>query len=158
MENKAMVREWVDETWPPQCCWTVQCYTVRSWSDRCVLDKTERVKHSDVRSHLILSVCPPVSLHPSLERTSLPLCLCLCVSPSLSLPVSCALFQGWGLRHTFHLAYEALILFRAWSEREKEGDRREERGMWMWGVAGWNEGQLSPPLSCFNLVFHFRKK
>lgn len=46
----------------------------------------------------------------------------LSVSVSPSLLVSCALYEGSGLRHTFHLAYEALILFRAWSERKMGGD------------------------------------
>ena len=79
-------------------------------------------------------LCPLVSLHP-LQHTHLSVCLtvcvcvcvCVCVSLSLSLPVSCALFQGWGLRHTFHLAYEALILFRAWSERERGRKKGGER-------------------------------
>lgn len=74
------------------------------------------------------------------------LVLSLCVS--LSLPVSCALFQGWGLRHTFHLAYEALILFRAW--REKDGRREGERcGGWMGGMRATSLPSLLPEVCTF---------
>lgn len=73
---------------------------------------------------------PLVSPHPfNSTHLFLSFPLSVSVSPSLSLPVSCALFQGWGLRHTFHLAYEALILFRACSEGEKGGERDVGGGM-----------------------------
>lgn len=97
-------------------------------------------------SHLRCCFSPVVSLH-SLQYTSLPV-LSLCVS--LSLPVSCALFQGWGLRHAFHLAYEALILFRAWREREKDGRREGERcGGWMGGMRATSLPSLLPEVCTF---------
>lgn len=59
---------------------------------------------------LSLSRSTSSTIHPLFLPSSPGVSLCLCLSP-----VSCALFQGWGLRHTFHLAYEALILFRGCS-------------------------------------------
>lgn len=60
------------------------------------------------------------AVHPLFLPSSPGVSLCLCLSP-----VSCALFQGWGLRHTFHLAYEALILFRGCSSSgESERGKR----------------------------------
>lgn len=112
---------------------------------------SERATDSNPVTPHSFSLCPVVSLDPLqyTSSTSLP----LCVSPSLSLPVSCALFQGWGLRHTFHLAYEALILFRARSGRE-EG-RREGCGGW---TGRMRATSLSPclslsPSSCCCFVF-----
>lgn len=149
MQNRAVI--W--KTSLRFCCLSVlSSVTDGKICDRCVWVRVKERASACLffpkLSHLRCCFSPVVSLH-SLQYTSLPV-LSLCVS--LSLPVSCALFQGWGLRHAFHLAYEALILFRAGERERKTGGERERDvgGGWVeWGR------HLSPPCCLkFVLLFH----
>lgn len=100
------------------------------------------------KRHLSFSLCLLVWLHLLHSSLFFPECVCV----SVSLPVSCALFQGLGLRHTFHLAYEALILFRAWRKEGGREKRREERERGMLGV---DEGNISLLSSASLFSLHF---
>ncbi len=75
----------------------------------------------------------------------LTVCVCVFLSLCLSLfPVLCFKAEACVTHSTWHM--KPLSCLEP-GVREKEGERREERGMWMWGVDGWNEGDLSLSLS-----------
>lgn len=100
------------------------------------------VKDSNIKSHLRFFFVPLISLH---QYTFLCVCVCVFLSLCLSLfPVLCFKAEACVTHSTWHM--KPLSCLEP-GVREKEGERREERGMWMWGVDGWNEGDLSLPLS-----------
>lgn len=131
--------------WRETSLWMCLC---DSWVTTCEVIQTFRPSTPDLS---LPSLSTSSAIHPlfhSFPGASLRLCLS---------PVSCALFQGWGLRHTFHLAYEALILFRGCStstssssKRGKSWGEKEERGgggvvwvcmcMCVCGRGGWMPG------------------